>query len=300
VSAWLAQHLFALRDAWRRLAAAPLNSLLSLLVIGVALTLPTSGWLALDNLRKLTGDAPGVQQISIFMALDVGKRELAEIEARLQAAAGPGSWRFVPREEALARLQASEGMAEIIASLPHNPLPDAFVVTPGDAPPEALDGLAKTFADWPKVAHVQLDSAWVKRLDALLRLGKLVVMLLAALFAGALVTITFNTIRLQILAQAAEIEVAKLIGATDTYIQRPLHYFGVLQGVLGGLCAALLVTAGFHLLTPAVAELARLYGTSFTLQGLSMRDLGLLTAIGGTLGWLGAKVSVLIHLRRIG
>jgi cell division transport system permease protein len=191
-------------------------------------------------------------------------------------------------------------MAEIIASLPNNPLPDAFVVTPGDTQPEALDALAKTFSDWPKVAHVQLDSAWVKRFAALLRLGKLVVMLLGALFAGALVTITFNTIRLQILAQAAEIEVAKLIGATDTYIQRPLHYFGVLQGVLGGLCAALLVTAGFHLLTPAVAELARLYGTSFTLQGLSMRDLGGLTAIGGTLGWLGAKASVLIHLRRVG
>ena len=84
-------------------------------------------------------------------------------------------------------------------------------------------------------------------------------MLLGILFAGALVTLTFNTIRLQILAQAAEIEVAKLIGATDTYIQRPLHYFGMLQGLLGGLCAALLVTAGFHLLTPPVAELTRLY-----------------------------------------
>jgi hypothetical protein len=94
-------------------------------------------------------------------------------------------------------------------------------------------------------------------------------MMLGGLFAGALVTITFNTIRLQILAQAAEIEVAKLIGATDTYIQRPLHYFGMLQGVLGGLCAALLVSAGLHLLTPPVAELTRLYGASFALQGLS-------------------------------
>jgi cell division transport system permease protein len=150
------------------------------------------------------------------------------------------------------------------------------------------------------VAHVQLDSAWVKRLDALLRLGKLVVMLLGCLFAGALVTITFNTIRLQILAQAAEIEVAKLIGATDTYIQRPLHYFGVLQGALGGLCAALLVSAGLHLLTPAVAELARLYGASFTCKACRPATSSLLTAIGGALGWLGAKVSVLIHLRRIG
>jgi cell division transport system permease protein len=132
-----------------------------------------------------------------------------------------GLWRFVAREEALKRLQASEGMTEIIASLPRNPLPDAFIITPTEAQPEALESLAKIFSTWPKVAHVQLDSAWVKRFDALLRLGKLVVILLAVLFAGALVTITFNTIRLQILAQAAEIELAKLIGATDTYIQRP-------------------------------------------------------------------------------
>ena len=296
---WLAQHLAALRDALRRLAAAPLSSLLSLLVIGVALTLPTAGWLTLDNLRKLTGDTPGVQQISIFLVIATGKREISEIESRLRASPA-GSWRFVPREEALQRLQAAEGMAEIIGSLPRNPLPDAFVVTPTDARPEALEGLAKTFATWPKVAHVQLDSAWVKRLDALLRLGKLVVMILGALFAGALVTITFNTIRLQILAQAAEIEVAKLIGATDTYIQRPLHYFGMLQGALGGLCAALLVSAGLHLLTPPVAELARLYGASFALRGLSASDVIVLAAIGAALGWLGAKISVRIHLRRIG
>ncbi|WP_313951229.1 permease-like cell division protein FtsX [Accumulibacter sp.] len=298
MSAWFAQHLTALRDALRRLLAMPLNTLLSLLVIGVALTLPTAGWLTIENLRKLTGDTPGVQQISIFLALNASQSEVGEIESRLQQASA-GSWRFVPRAEALKRLQEAEGMAEIIGSLPKNPLPDAFVVTPADSRPESLESLATSFSTWPKVAHVQLDSAWVKRLDSLLRLGKLIVMLLAVLFAGALVTITFNTIRLQILAQAAEIEVAKLIGATDTYIQRPLHYFGLLQGALGGLCAALLVTAGSHLLTPPVAELARLYGTSFTLQGLSANDIVVLAAIGGTLGWLGAKISALIHLRRI-
>lgn len=298
MSAWFAQHLTALRDALRRLLAMPLNTLLSLLVIGVALTLPTAGWLTIENLRKLTGDTPGVQQISIFLALNASQGDVGEIESRLQQASA-GSWRFVPRAEALKRLQEAEGMAEIIGSLPKNPLPDAFVVTPADSRPESLESLATSFSTWPKVAHVQLDSAWVKRLDSLLRLGKLIVMLLAVLFAGALVTITFNTIRLQILAQAAEIEVAKLIGATDTYIQRPLHYFGLLQGALGGLCAALLVTAGSHLLTPPVAELARLYGTSFTLQGLSANDIVVLAAIGGALGWLGAKISALIHLHRI-
>lgn len=298
MSIWFAQHLAALRDALRRLAASPLNTFLSLLVIGIALTLPTAGWVALDNLREVTRGASSVQQISIFLTPEAGKRDIAVIETRLRETKA-GTWRFISRDDALKRLRSAEGMAEIVASLPKNPLPDAFVVEPSDTQPEALERLAKVFADWPKVAHVQLDSAWVKRFDVFLRIGKLVVTLLGGLFAGALVAVTFNTIRLQILAQGAEIEVAKLIGATDAFIRRPFHYFGALQGALGGLVAALLVAAGGQLLAAPVAELAALYGGDFALHGLSPGNTALLAAAGALLGWLGAQISVSIHLRRI-
>ena len=295
----LTQHLTALRDALRRVAASPLNTILSLIVIGTALALPSAGWVVLDNLRGLSGNASGVQQISLFLSLDAGKKDLGEIESRLRdVKAGP--WRLIPREDALKRLQASEGMAEIIASLPRNPLPDAFVVEPADTRPEALETLATTFRSWPKVAHVQLDSAWVKRFDAFLRIGKLSLTLLASLFAGALVAVTFNTIRLQILAQSAEIEVAKLIGATDAFIRRPFLYFGALQGALGGLFAALLVGIGAALLAAPLGELIALYGGSFVLRGLSPLGIAALAGCGAALGWLGAILSVAIHLRRIG
>ena len=299
MSRLLAQHLAALQGALRRIASAPLNALLSLLVIGVALALPSAGWLIIDNLGAVTGSASGAQQISVFMAVDASKKDVGEIESRL-AAAKPGSWRFVSRDDALKQLQMSEGMAEIVASLPKNPLPDAFVVEPADPRPQAMERLAKSFAGWPKVAHVQLDSAWVKRFDAFLRIGKLAITMLASLLAGALVTVTFNTIRLQILAQAAEIEVAKLIGATDAFISRPFHYFGALQGALGGLFAVLLVALGGQLLAAPVGELVALYGGSFVLHGLSAANVGALTAIGAALGWLGAQLSVAIYLRRLG
>lgn len=299
MSAFFTQHLAALRDALRRLLASPLNTILSFLVIGIALALPCAGWIVIDNLRDVTGSTSGVQQISLFMTTDASKREVGEVESRLREAK-PGSWRFVTKDEALKRLQASEGMAEIVASLPKNPLPDAFVVEPADTQPESLERLAKTFSGWPKVAHVQLDSAWVKRFDALLRIGKLSIILLAGLLAGALVAVTFNTIRLQILAQAAEIEVAKLIGATDAFIRRPFQYFGALQGALGGLFAALLVTGSGLLLAGPVGELVALYGGHFVLRGLSPGNIAVLATIGAVLGWLGAQISVSIHLRRIG
>ena len=297
MNAWLAQHQAALASAFQRLWAAPLNTLLSLLVIGIALTLPGAGYLLLDNLRDLGRNASGVQQISLFMNLEASKKDVGDIEARLRSAAS-GRWKFVSKEEALKRMQKSEGMAEIVASLPRNPLPDAFIVEPTNSEPEALEILRKEIAGWPKVAHVQLDSAWVKRFDAFLKLGKLALWMLAGIFAAGLVAVTFNTIRLQVMAQALEIEVARMIGATDAFIRRPFYYFGALQGVLGGLLAAALLVGGLALLAGPVADLTALYGGSFSLRAPGVSEVAGLAAVGAFLGWLGAQLSVSLSLRK--
>lgn len=299
MSAWLAQHFAALRSAVRRMSASPLNTALSLIVIGVALSLPAGGWVLLDNLQRLAGNASGAQQISVFMSTDAAKKDVAEIDSRLREAKA-GHWRFVSREEALKRLQNTEGMSEIVAGLPRNPLPDAFVIEPDDSAPETLEQLAETFKGWPKVAHVQLDSAWSKRFDGFLRVGRLAVALLAGLFASALVAVTFNTIRLQILAQAAEIEVAWLIGATHAFIRRPFHYFGALQGALGGLFAVALIVAAGRLLAEPVGDLLALYSAAFAPSGLTLPLGAAVAGVGAVLGWLGAQLSVAIHLRRLG
>ena len=297
MNAWLAQHRAALAAAFQRLWATPLNTLLSLLVIGIALTLPGFGYIMLDNLRELGQSASGVQQISLFMSLDASKKDVGDIESRLKQAA-TGKWRFVPKEAALKRMQANEGMAEIVASLPRNPLPDAFIVEPTNAEPEALEILRREIAGWPKVAHVQLDSAWVKRFDAFLKLGKLALWMLAGIFAAGLVAVTFNTIRLQVMAQAPEIEVARMIGATDVFIRRPFYYFGALQGALGGLLAALLVGGALRLLAGPVGDLAALYGGSFSLRPPGVIEVTALTGAGALLGWLGAQLSVSLSLRK--
>jgi len=298
MNVWLTQHSVAIKGAWQRLLASPLNTLLSLLVIGIALTLPAAGAVLLDNLRQAAAGVASTQQISVFLSPDASRKEATELESRLRQEVS-GKVQFVAREEALKRLQETAGMAELVDSLPRNPLPDAFILEPRNAGPEALESLAKTLATWPKVAHVQLDSAWIKRFDAFLRLGRLAVMLLAAAFAAALVAVTFNTIRLQILAQADEIEVAKLIGATDGFIRRPYYYFGALQGMLGGALAVLLVNGGVALLAEPVSHLATLYAASFRLHGLGLGQSALLLAIGALLGWLGAQLSVGLYLRQI-
>jgi cell division transport system permease protein len=159
--------------------------------------------------------------------------------------------------------------------------------------------LRKELAGWPKVAHVQLDSAWVKRLDAFLRLGRLALWVLAGIFAAGLVAATFNIIRLQVMAQAAEIEVARMIGATDAFIRRPFYYYGALQGALGGLLGAALAAGIVVLLRGPAGELAALYGGSFILPGPGAGVVAALAGAGALLGWLGAQLSVGLSLRRI-
>lgn len=294
---WLLHHKQASSQALRRLAGTPLNTLLGALVLGIALALPAAGEMLLANFLRLAQRVAATPQISVFMALDAANREVAEIESLLRKHPQTREVRLVQREDTLKRFKESEGLAEVIESLPRNPFPDAFVVVPRDESPAALEAMRAEFAKYPRVEHVQLDSAWVKKLDALLRLARLAVTLLAAVLGVALVAVTFNTIRLQILTQQEEIEVSRLLGATDAFIRRPFYYFGALQGLAGGLVAWSAVLIATLLLRGPVADLAALYGIEFALHILPLADSVLLFGLAALLGWAGAWLSLTRHLR---
>ena len=295
---WLARHLEAARLAARRLTAAPMNSLLSLLAIGVALALPAGGQMLLANALNLAGTTTAVPQISLFMAANADRRAAAEIESRLGKYGGVKQVQFLPREDTLTRMKANPGLRDVIEALPGNPFPDAFVITATDDRPEAMEKLATEFRQWPKVEHVQLDSAWVRRLDALLKLGRTAVMLLGALLGAGLIAISFSIIRMQVLTHRAEIEVSQLLGATDGFIQRPFLYYGFLLGLGGGVAAWLLVGAGALWLRAPLSELVRLYDLTLVLQTLDARDSAVLLGFAAGLGWLGAMISLRQHLRQ--
>ena len=297
---WATQHRAALGLAVRRLVATPVSTLLSLLAIGIALALPAGGQMLLANALHLAANAAPAPQISLFMALNAPRAAAEEIGARLRNNPGVKAARLVSREDTLARMKASEGLGDVIGVLAQNPFPDAFVIDPKDDAPAAMEALAQELGKLPRVEHVQLDSAWVRRLDALLKLGRTGVALLAALLGVGLVAITFNTIRLQVLTQRAEIDVSRLLGATDAYIRRPFYYFGVLQGLLGGALAWLIVWGGTLLLAAPIGELARLYSLDFALKPLSALDAAALLALAAALGGLGAALSLRQHLRETG
>lgn len=286
MSAWLHQHRHALSQGFRKL------SWLNALVIGIALSLPAAGYALLESLRPAGARLALEPRISLFLAPQARRADAEALGARLRADRRIDSVRFVPREEALKEMSSIQGLAEVIGALDRNPLPDAFVVT-------SRQDIAGELARLPGVAQVQADAVWARRLAAAGAIAQIGIALLAALLGAALVAVTFNTIRLQILTQRDEIEVSKLLGATDSFIGRPFYYLGLLQGSAGGALALVIVAAALALLNREVQALAESYGSNFRFTFLPLPEALAVVLVAAALGWLGAQLSVRRHLRAI-
>lgn len=297
---WLRQHWQSYVGALLRFSHTPMATLFNAFAIAVSLALPLIAYIIVYNIQVLAQHADDNNpQMSVFLKTDATRKDIDSIERLIEQSSAVRKLNFIAKDQALAEMKRDEAVARVAGVLEHNPLPDAFIADLHPDAPAGADTLATQLRGLPKVALVQLDSEWLHRLDALLRLGKMAVAVLAALLAFALVAVTFNTIRMQILTQRDEIEVSQLIGATRAYIRRPFYYQGALLGLLGGLLALLLVVAAGVYLNPQVSTLAESYGSDFSLRLPPSIDLLGLLGFAALLGWLGAWLSVSRHLSRL-
>lgn len=283
----------------RRMFTPPLAGIFNLLVIGITLSLPTGLYILLTNAQTLTTQLSSTPQVSLYLQMNTQEDDVAKLRKQLDQHPDIARSEFVPRLKALEQLKQTSGLSDVIDSLEKNPLPDAFIVHPKQSDAPTLEKLRNELAKLPKVEIAQLDSAWAYKLEALLKFAWMVVIILTCLLSLALIAITFNTIRLQILTRHEEIEVAKLIGATNSFIRRPYLYFGALQGLLGGIAAWLIITISVMLLNYNLVALSQLYASQFVLHSLSLGDSLTLLMFSMYLGWLGAWLSVARLLSRI-
>ncbi|MGA7179601.1 MAG: permease-like cell division protein FtsX [Thiobacillaceae bacterium] len=289
----------ALRAALSRSWHNPFGSLFTLLAIGVAISLPAGLYLGLSNIARLAGNLPTQPEISLYMSSDSTQDQTRKLGQLLAGRRDIRSARFVSKEDALKDLADAGGLTDITAGLDSNPLPDAWVVIPAEQDPAALEKLRTELAKFPGVAEVNLDSQWAARVQAALHIGRILVVLLTGLFGLALMAISGNAIRAQILARRDEIEVSRLIGATDRYIRRSFLYHGTLQGLLGGLMALFILLLLVLALKAPVSGLATLYASPFKLGFLNLSDQGLILLLTAVAGWLGAWVAVSRTLRQV-
>jgi cell division transport system permease protein len=302
---WFRQHRFALGAALSHVRKAPGSFLFNVIVVAVALALPFAGVTLLDNVRPLSEELSVDPEISLFLKPDTPRDQAQSLAPQLQQIlrGSHAKVSFVPREQALASLKEKSGLTDVIETLGDNPLPDSYVMKlegfASGTYAARVDGLAEQMRALPGVDSVQVDSAWVKRLAALLGVLRLALLLLAITLGVVVIAVVFNTIRLQVLTQREEIAVSKLLGATDNFIHRPFYYTGALLGLCAGAVALGAVTLALRPLNTAIAEFARLYASEFQLTPLPPLGMAALLAISAGLGLVGAMLSVQRHLARL-
>lgn len=300
MKAWLLRHAQVLVGSFGQLARTPIATALTLTVIGITLAFPAGLVVAISNLDRLGAGFDRGGQISLFLKKDTGDAATQKLAQQLRARSDVAAVTYISSEAALAEFRKHSGFGSALDALSGNPLPAVLVVRPqAGTSPDALETLRAALARQAGVELAELDLAWVKRLHALLELAERAAWLLAVLLAAAVLLIVGNTIRLAVLNRQTEIEVIQLVGGTPAFIRRPFLYAGLLQGLLGGLIAWLLVELGLLWLAGPVADLAGLYGSPFGLEGLPFLSGLTLIASGGLLGWLGSRLAVGWHLRRL-
>jgi len=305
MSPWFRQHRFALGAALSTVRKAPGSFLFNVLVVAVALALPFAGITLLDNVRPMSEQLSVDPEVSLFVKTEATREEAEALGPQLRQIIddSKASITFIPREQALDDLKARSGLSAALDTLGDNPLPDSYVrkraAPPGAADASRIDAVVEQLHQLPHVDTVQVDSAWVKRLAALLGVLRLVLLLLAVTLGVVVIAVVFNTIRLQVLTQREEIAVSKLLGATDNFIHRPFYYTGALLGLCAGAVALGGVALALQPLNAAIAEFARLYASEFQLVPLSAPEVAGLLAISAGLGLIGAMLSVQRHLARL-
>ncbi|MES2353558.1 MAG: permease-like cell division protein FtsX [Pseudomonadota bacterium] len=299
MTVWLRHQQDALVRTLQRFGRTPLATSLSILVIAVTLALPVGLYLALLNLHGIAGRINAEPQISLFLALEATPSDVQAVETRLKMHHAVAQFKFISKEEAFEEMRTATRFGDALEALDKNPLPDAFVIRSKSSDPAVLEALRDDLAMLSKVEHIQLDSAWAKRLADFSNAGEKVVLMLSVALGAALLAVTGNTIRLQILTQREEIEVGRLIGASDDYVRRPYLYFGALQGLLGGVLALALAVVGLLWLSTNLVEIIRVYAPDFRPGVVPWKTGATVIVLPTILGWLGAYASVSMYLRQI-
>lgn len=291
---WFDHHVYSLVASFGRMLRKPWATALTIGVMAVAITLPLGLWAALSNVERFTGTVQQSRQISLFLKSEVTVDRARALAEQLRARADVAEVELRTPEQGMEELRRNSGLGEAISAVDGNPLPSLLIVSPkGDE-----TTLAQSLGTVPEVDVVQHDAAWRQRLDNWLRFGVRLAWVLAALLGLGALLVVGNTVRLDIQSRREEIAVLQHLGATDGFIRRPFLYLGACYGLVAGALGLALLTAADHALRAPLMDLARSYGSQFTLQGFDLPQAVAIVIASGILGWLGAGLVTGHYLRQ--
>jgi cell division transport system permease protein len=298
---WLERHFQTMVGSLGRLWQQPFATLLTIVVIGIALALPACLHVLVQNVRSASGGWSSALDISVYMKPDASLEQAQRAAERIRQRRDVDAVTLIEADAALAEFRRNSGFGAALDALKDNPLPHALVVRPDAEFREAgrVQTLSEELRKIEGVEIVQLDTEWVSRFNAILDVVRRGVFLAAGLFALGILVIVGNTIRLDIENRRGEIEVTKLVGGSDAFVRRPFLYNGVWYGLTGGITAGIIVAIVVAVLSDPVQRIAGLYGSQFQLQGVGLVGWAALLLGGALLGWLGSFIVATRELREI-
>lgn len=300
VSAWGARHVQALLSSAGHLSRKPVATLLTVVVMALALAMPLALGVLVQNVQAVTGNFSDAIGMSVYLKTGTAEQRARQLVQVAASQHNVERAELVTSTAALKEFRTESGFGAALDALEDNPLPHLIVLRPkSDTSPDEIETLRRYLQAWPEVDTVQLDSDWVRRYTAIMGLLHTLLSVAIVLLGMGVIAVVGNTIRLEILNRRAEIEVTKLVGGTNAFVRRPFLYTGVLYGLVAGLLGWALVTGSLVLLARPVARLAAAYGSRFELADPALSEFGVVLAGGAVLGWLGAWLAASRELARI-
>lgn len=300
VSAWFARHVRTAVGSLGRLVRQPFASLMIVLVIAVTLAIPAALNLVIKNARSVSEGWDNALDFSVYLASATNEEDARDLARLIQQRADVASVELITAADALEEFKVQSGFGEALDQLQENPLPHTLVVRPSPSnTAQSMTLLQEELANLPESDAVQVDTEWVQRFHAILDIVRQAIAIGATLLGVAIIVIIGNTIRLDIQNRREEIEVTKLIGASNAFVRRPFLWSGFWYGLLGGLLALALVQYGLFLLQQPVARLAGLYQSGVVVMNLDGREMLAILGVGVLLGLVGSWFAASRHMRRI-
>lgn len=300
LTGWLVRHLSTAIAALGRLSRQPFASFMTILVIAITLALPAALHLVIKNARTLSESWDNALDFSVYLKPDVSVEQAQKLRELVAQRADIEAVTLVTADAALAEFREHSGFGDALDHLSANPLPHTLVVRPASTNTEVTIGLLnEELGNLPEAEFVQVDTEWVQRFHAILAILERAIMIGAGLLGVAILVIVGNTIRLDIQNRREEIEVTKLIGASNAFVRRPFLYTGFWYGLAGGLLALALVSYGLYELKEPVARLSGLYDSSFDALGLDFAESLQIIGAGVGLGLVGSWIAASRHMRKI-
>ncbi len=302
LGAMLAHHQHTLEDSLLRLWRDPFQTLMTTMVVAIALSLPATLLLVVDNVRQFENNFDSFSQITVYVNNTASQQQIDVIQEKIESLSEVNSLVYINPEQALQQFTEASGFGSALEYLDDNPLPSVFIVEPVIdvlSLPQKAKQLMADLVNIDYIDDVKIDMLWLQRLRSLTEFGKKVVLALGGALGLGVLVIIGNSIRLAIHNRREEIIVVKLVGGTDAYVRRPFLYFGMLLGLIGALEAGIMLTMGFWWLGGSVENISQLYGSAFVLNGLGFQGFFALLSTGLLLGLSGAWLAVGKHLNHI-